>query len=93
MVRVQVIMVTLHLTAATRSLVGHLFFTCVCVCARARALVCVYVYLCMCVCVQADVLSPCQDSGISRSELYLASKVWTDKIYEGPKAVRDQVRR
>ena len=32
-----------------------------------------------------------QDSGLARSELFLASKVWTDKIYEGRKAVREQV--
>lgn len=32
-----------------------------------------------------------QDSGLPRAELFLASKVWTDKIYQGRKAVRDQV--
>jgi len=31
-----------------------------------------------------------KDCGIPRKELYLASKVWTDKIYEGPEAIRSQ---
>eukprot|EP00286_Rhodomonas_abbreviata_P014536 CAMPEP_0181327578 /NCGR_PEP_ID=MMETSP1101-20121128/22185_1 /TAXON_ID=46948 /ORGANISM="Rhodomonas abbreviata, Strain Caron Lab Isolate" /LENGTH=324 /DNA_ID=CAMNT_0023436265 /DNA_START=148 /DNA_END=1122 /DNA_ORIENTATION=- len=32
-----------------------------------------------------------QDSGIDRKDLFLASKVWTDKIYQGKEAVRAQV--
>uniref|UniRef100_A0A7S1EHG2 NADP-dependent oxidoreductase domain-containing protein n=1 Tax=Hemiselmis andersenii TaxID=464988 RepID=A0A7S1EHG2_HEMAN len=32
-----------------------------------------------------------KDSGVPRENLYLASKVWTDKIYEGRAAVREQV--
>jgi diketogulonate reductase-like aldo/keto reductase len=31
--------------------------------------------------------------GVPRSKLFLASKVWTDKIYEGPDAVRAQVQK
>ena len=31
-----------------------------------------------------------QDSGLAREDLYLASKVWTDKIYQGREAVRAQ---
>jgi len=32
-----------------------------------------------------------KDCGIPRDQVYLASKVWTDKIYEGRQAVRQQV--
>lgn len=32
-----------------------------------------------------------KDSGLPREALYLESKVWTDKIYEGPAAVRGQL--
>ena len=32
-----------------------------------------------------------KESGIPRSELYLISKVWTDTIYAGEKAIRDQL--
>jgi len=32
-----------------------------------------------------------KDSGIPREELFLASKVWTDKIFEGADAVRTQI--
>lgn len=31
-----------------------------------------------------------KESGVPRSELYLISKVWTNKIFEGPQAVREQ---
>ncbi|CAE7201159.1 alrC [Symbiodinium pilosum] len=31
-----------------------------------------------------------QAAGIPREELYIISKVWTNKIYDGPQAVRDQ---
>mmetsp|Transcript_47046 Transcript_47046/g.105703 ORF Transcript_47046/g.105703 Transcript_47046/m.105703 type:complete len:263 (-) Transcript_47046:12-800(-) len=31
-----------------------------------------------------------QASGVPREELYIISKVWTNRIYEGPQAVRDQ---
>ena len=32
-------------------------------------------------------------SGVRRSELYIASKVWTDNIYQGAEAVQSQIRK
>ena len=32
-------------------------------------------------------------SKVSRSKLFLASKIWCDNIYKGPEAIRDQVKR
>jgi diketogulonate reductase-like aldo/keto reductase len=40
---------------------------------------------------EAQVGQAIVDSGVSRGELYLASKVWTDTIFRGRKAVRAQV--
>mmetsp|Transcript_46074 Transcript_46074/g.112235 ORF Transcript_46074/g.112235 Transcript_46074/m.112235 type:complete len:375 (+) Transcript_46074:22-1146(+) len=42
---------------------------------------------------EAEVGLAIKDSGVPREQLYLASKVWTDKIYEGKEAVRAQVLR
>mmetsp|Transcript_45758 Transcript_45758/g.103320 ORF Transcript_45758/g.103320 Transcript_45758/m.103320 type:complete len:350 (+) Transcript_45758:71-1120(+) len=40
---------------------------------------------------EAEVGASIKDSGIARSELYLASKVWTTTIFQGEAAVRAQV--
>jgi diketogulonate reductase-like aldo/keto reductase len=40
---------------------------------------------------EAQVGEAIVDSGVPRSELYLASKVWTDNIFRGREAVRAQV--
>lgn len=40
---------------------------------------------------EAEVGQGIKDSGVARAELYLESKVWSDKIYEGPAAVRAQL--
>jgi len=42
---------------------------------------------------ERDVGAAIRASGLPRAELFLASKVWTDTIYEGPEAVERQVRR
>lgn len=40
---------------------------------------------------EAEVGHALQASGVPRAELYLASKVWTTTIYNGPDAVKAQV--
>jgi len=34
-----------------------------------------------------------KESGVPRSELYIISKVWTNRIFDGPAAVREQVQK
>ena len=42
---------------------------------------------------EADIGAALSATGVPRNELFLISKVWGDKIYEGPEAVRDQLRK
>lgn len=42
---------------------------------------------------EAEVGEAIAESGVAREELYLASKCWTNVIFDGPGAVRAQVMR